>query len=100
MNVRVCRKGLRGVGVGDRVCVDAGEGNCVLARCTDGSLSSALMAMSSGYGRWPIGDLPRGGRSGDLALACVERTGTGAGAGAMYWLCALDPGADAAMYVC
>jgi hypothetical protein len=38
INVRVCRKGLRGVGVGVRVRVDAGEGDCAHPRSTDGSL--------------------------------------------------------------
>jgi hypothetical protein len=38
INVRVCRKGLRGVGVGVRVRVDAGEGDCAHPRSTDESL--------------------------------------------------------------
>jgi hypothetical protein len=103
MNVRVCKKGLRGVGVGVLVRVDAGEGKCALALCTDGSLRSALMTMSSGYGRWPIGDLPRGGRSGDSAFKlgiAGAGAGTGTGTGATYWPCALGVGADAVMYAC
>lgn len=38
INVRVCRKGLRGVGDGVRVRVDAGEGDCAHPRSTDASL--------------------------------------------------------------
>jgi hypothetical protein len=38
INVRVCRKGLRGVGVGVGVRVDAGEGDCAHPRSTDASL--------------------------------------------------------------
>jgi hypothetical protein len=38
INVRVCRKGLRGVGVGVDVRVDAGEGDCAHPRSTDASL--------------------------------------------------------------
>jgi hypothetical protein len=103
INVRVCRKGLRGVGVGVRVRVDAGEGDCAHPRSTDGALrgpSVLMLTMSSGYGRWPIGDLPRGGRTGDSALGFVECTCVWAvtGTGATQWFCASGLGADAATY--
>lgn len=95
MNVKVCRTGVSGIGV------DAGDGDCATP-CEHGTdegrrcwLSAALAAaMSSGYGRWPIGDLVRGG-----SFLTFDLTGVGA-AGGTYWPCASScaGGDDAAAY--
>ena len=61
MNVRVCRLWLRGVGADDRDRDRVGTGT-----------------MSSGYGRWPIGDWLRGGRSGGWVSRFVGRMGADA----------------------
>ena len=95
MNVRVCGTGVSGIGV------DAGEGDCATP-CELGTDEgrrwppAALAAtMSSGYGRWPIGDLARGGRPGDSVLGFDL---AGVGAGATYWPCASGAGGDVATY--
>jgi hypothetical protein len=99
VDVRVCCTGVSGSGV------DAGEDDWALGtdegRCW---LSALAVATSSGYGRWPMGDLARGGGAGgdddddDDAVLCFARAGIGVGA--EYRLCASGAGADATTYGC
>jgi len=91
MNVNVCNMGLRGRGVDD------GDEDSPLK--TEERLDLfPISAMSSQYGRWPIGDLPRerilndelalrfklAGGGGDGAGTGAGASGTDGDTGAMY----------------
>jgi len=79
MNVNVCMTGLRGRGVDD------GVEDSLLKTEERLDLTSSL-AMSSLYGRWPIGDRPRERTPTDWELALrfnlAEAAGEGAAGGA------------------
>jgi hypothetical protein len=85
MNVRVCWTGVSGIGV------DAGDGDCATPppcevgtdegrRWLSVAVAALAAAMSSGYGRWPIGDGARGGRPGDSVFTFDDLAGVGAAA--------------------
>lgn len=75
MNVNVCKKGLGGRGVDDR-----DEDNPL--KTEDRLDLIPALAMSSWYGRWPIGDRSRERipNDWDLALRFDGRAGAGDGA--------------------
>jgi hypothetical protein len=97
MNVRVGWTGVSGSGV------DAGEDDWALGtdegRCWLSAFALAA-ATSSGYGRWPIGDLARGDGTpcADVMVLGFERAGVGVGP--IYWFCVSAAGGDAATYGC
>ena len=94
MNVRVCWTGVSGSGV------DAGEDDWALGadegRCWPSAFAFAA-ATSSGYGRWPIGDLARGSQTAsDVMVLGFDRAGVDVDA--IYWFCVSAAGEDAATY--